>query len=188
MGEIRESVNPVLFFIAGFSSAEGPLEWARARAEATFGPIELESPYFQFSEFTKYYEREMGERLLKRFWAFRTLVDPGELAAAKCLTNAWEEEAKNIFGSENPGRRPLNLDPGYIDLGKLVLASTKDFSHRIYLRDGIFAEVTLIYTKKSWQSLPWSYADYQSDDYQRFFTVAREYLADEIRKVKKSRM
>ena len=72
--------------------------------------------------------------------------------------------------------RPLNLDPGYITPAKLVLASTKDHAHRIYLRDGIFAEVTLVYRQRKWQPLEWTYPDYRRDDYQRFFTQCREWL------------
>lgn len=72
--------------------------------------------------------------------------------------------------------RPLNLDPGYLTPAKLVLASTKDHAHRIYLRDGIFAEVTLVYRKGKWQPLEWTYPDYRRDDYQQFFTRCRERL------------
>ena len=72
--------------------------------------------------------------------------------------------------------RPLNLDPGYITPAKLVLASTKDHAHRIYLRDGIYAEVTLSFRGRKWQPLEWTYPDYRRDDYQRFFTECREWL------------
>jgi hypothetical protein len=70
----------------------------------------------------------------------------------------------------------VNIDPGYITPAKLVLASTKDHAHRIYLRDGIFAEVTLVYRQRKWQPLEWTYPDYRRDDYQQFFTECREWL------------
>ena len=75
-----------------------------------------------------------------------------------------------------PGPRHLNLDRGYLTPAKLVLASTKDHAHRIYLRDGIFAEVTLVYRQRKWQPLEWTYPDYRRDDYQAFFTQCREWL------------
>lgn len=178
MGEIRASIEPVLLFVAGFAQEEEPLLWSREYLAEKYGPIELESETFRFDAFTRYYEREMGATLFKRIWAFRDPIDPGELAEIKIATNALESDAVDIFARKESVQRPLNLDPGYVDLGKLVLASTKDFSHRIYLQNGIFAEITLIYTKKNWQSLPWTYADYQSEGYQEFFTRCRKYLSD----------
>ncbi len=76
----------------------------------------------------------------------------------------------------HPEPRPLNLDPGYIELGKLVLASTKDFAHRIYLGRGIFAEVTLQYKHHLWRHHEYTFADYRREDYQRFFSECREWL------------
>jgi hypothetical protein len=96
------------------------------------------------------------------------------LPKIKCLTNDWEIEFKSV--SACSAERPLNIDPGYIDLGKLILASTKDHAHRIYLSEGIFAETTLMYTQKQWKPLPWTYPDYQSTGYQKFLIKCREYL------------
>lgn len=187
MGEIRRP-NPVLLIIAAFAAKEESLVWGRKRAEAEFGPIWRESPTFFFNEFTHYYDREMGPVLPKRFWAFENLIDMGRLAEIKVRTNGWEEErardpaarmtvsAEAADSSATSFRRPLNLDPGYIDLGKLILASTKDHRHRIYLRDGIFAETTLYFTQKEWRTLPWTYPDYQSEGYQRFFSECRDHL------------
>ena len=76
----------------------------------------------------------------------------------------------------HPEPRPLNLDPGYITAAKLVLASTKDHAHRIYLQDGIYAEVTLAYRHRAWQPLEWTYPDYRRADFQEFFTRCREFL------------
>ena len=172
MGIIRDT-PPVLLIIAAFAAREEAIDWGRLQAEASFGPIALESETFRFDRFTDYYESSMGAALLKKFWAFRDLIDPARLAEIKRLTNRWEEECPFT----DPGiERCLNLDPGYIDLGKLILASTKDHAHRIYLRDGIFAETTLMYTQKKWKALPWSYPDYQSEGYQAFFDRCRDYL------------
>ena len=177
MGEIR-TPQPVLLLIATFAATEEATALGKERAVDAFGPIALESEVYRFDDFTQYYAKEMADALPKRFWVFERLVDPGELAPIKIQTNLWEEEigAKLYAEGRAPTPRPLNLDPGYIELGKLILASTKDHAHRIYLHDGIFAETTLIYTKKEWRPLPWSYADYQDVKNQEFFTKCREYL------------
>ncbi len=177
MGAIK-TYKPVLLLIAAFGVSEESLQLGRERAEQTFGPIAKESATYRFDDFTHYYEREMGEALPKRFWVFERLVDPGALASIKILTNQWENEigAQLMSSGKVSTPRPLNLDPGYIELGKLILASTKDHAHRIYLRDGIYAETTLMYTQKNWKALPWSYADYQDPKNQEFFTECRKYL------------
>lgn len=138
-----------------------------------WSPVALESPRFDFTE-TDYYDATMGRGLKKTFFAFESLIDPGELPDFKRQTNVCEEEYADAHDHEEP--RPLNLDPGYISEAKLVLASTKDHAHRIYLRDGIYAEVTLHYQSKAWQSSAWTYPDYQRPDFQAFFTECREYV------------
>ena len=173
MGRINPA-SPVLLFIAAFAPNEEALDWARQRAESAFGPIELIGGPFRFDRFTDYYATSMGDVLFKRLWGFRQSIDPATLPDIKRLTNDWEEEYAAI-ASESM-KRPLNLDPGYVDLGKLILASTKNHAHRIYLRDGIFAETTLIYTKKQWTRLPWTYPDYQSQEYHEFLNRCREFL------------
>ncbi len=96
------------------------------------------------------------------------------LSGVKCRTNEWEVEyAKQADHSE---ARPLNLDPGYLTLAKLLLASTKDHAHRIYLERGIYAEVTLNYRRRDWRSLDWTYPDYCREDYHEFFSRCRELL------------
>ena len=175
MGEIR-TPEPVQLIIAAFAAEEEAFAWGKERAIETFGPIWRESPTFFFNEFTDYYAEEMGAVLPKRFWAFERLIGMDELAAIKVMTNGWEDELARSQEKTRRVCRPLNLDPGYIDLGKLILASTKDHLHRIYLRDGIFAETTLYYSQKAWQKLPWTYPDYQSEGYQAFFTECRNRL------------
>jgi hypothetical protein len=164
---------PVLLLLAAFSRHEGALDWARLRATQRWGPLALESSRFEFRE-TTYYDATMGPRLHKTFFAFERLVDPSELAEIKLLTNGWEAEYADAAGLPEP--RPLNLDPGYLTLGKLVLASTKDFAHRVYLRGGIYAEVTLYYKRRRWQHHEYTFADYRRDDYQAFFSECRDWL------------
>jgi len=186
--------------LAAFSRHEAALNWARQKASDNWGPVELESPRFDFTE-THYYDATMGTGLKKTFFAFRRPFDPAELVQIKLQTNRWEAEyaaavvdaascrvgpnAATRQDAASTGQdaastwevpRPLNLDPGYLTLGKLVLASTKDFAHRIYLSRGIYAEVTLQYKHRRWQHHEYTFADYRRADYQRFFTECRDVL------------
>lgn len=170
MGLIHEHV-PVLLIVAISSRYHEALAWARERMEREFGPLALTSDVFAFTE-TDYYAATMGTDLKKQFVALEQLIDPGDLADIKRRTNEWEAEYAAL--GRHPEPRPLNLDPGYITPAKLVLASTKDHAHRVYLRDGIFAEVTLVYRGRRWQPLEWTYPDYRRDDYQEFFTRCRD--------------
>ncbi len=172
MGEIRRPAS-VLLLIAASSRYDDALAWGLPRAEAEFGPAAAVSDAFAFTE-TDYYAAEMGGDLKKQFWAFAAPIDPGRLAAIKLATNAWEAEYAGL--RLHPEPRPLNLDPGYLTLAKLVLASTKDHAHRIYLADGIYAEVTLAYRGGAWQPLDWTYPDYRRADFHAFFTRCRELL------------
>jgi len=165
---------PALLLLAAFSRHDEALHWARRRAEAAWGPPALESPLFDFQQ-TDYYTPSMGAGLRKLFLVFPSGYDPARAVDDKRLTNAWEEEYARESSHEEP--RPLNLDPGYLTRGKLVLTSTKDFAHRIYLRDGIFAEVTLFYRRGGWRHHEFTFADYRRADYHAFFDRCREYLA-----------
>jgi Domain of unknown function (DUF4416) len=172
MGEIHQPA-PALLMVAAISRSEAALEWAQERCVAHYGPAALASAAFDFSE-TDYYTRTMGVGLKKQFFAFEQLIDPGQLATIKRETNGWEAAYAALGRHAEP--RPLNLDPGYITPAKLVLASTKDHAHRLYLRDGIYAEITLMYRQRQWQALEWTYPNYRRDDYQRFFTQCRAWL------------
>jgi hypothetical protein len=172
MGQIHAPA-PVLLIIAASSRYDAALEWGRERCVEHYGAIHSLSAPFDFTE-TDYYTATMGPDLKKQFFAFKRLIDPAALAGIKCQTNYWEAEYAAFGRHAEP--RPLNLDPGYITPAKLVLASTKDHAHRIYLRDGIFAEVTLAYRQRHWQPLEWTYPDYRRDDYERFLTECREWL------------
>lgn len=174
------SPQPSMLIVAAFSRYDDALGWARRTAAERWGEPVLESPRFAFCE-TDYYRRTMGADLRKVFWAFAPEFDPAELPGVKLETNAWEAEFARQ--AEVPEERPLNLDPGYLNLGKLVLASTKDFTHRIYLARGIFAEVTLYYQRGRWEHHRWTFPDYRRDDYHAFFSQCRTYLHQWIRGV-----
>jgi hypothetical protein len=164
---------PAMLLLAAFSRHGAALDWARRQAVEAWGPIALESPRFDFLE-THYYDATMGPGLKKVFYAFERPFDSAELVEIKLATNRWEEEYAAAGGHAES--RPLNLDPGYLALGKLVLASTKDFAHRIYLSRGIFAEVTLKYRHHQWRHHEYTFPDYRRVDYQEFFSQCREIL------------
>src|SRR5688572_11722480 len=172
MGDARLH-SPVLLIVAAFSRHDAALTWARERAASEWGTIALESEAFAFDD-TAYYEKQMGAGLRKAFFAFERLIDPAELVERKLTANRWEEEYR--AASDALESRPLNLDPGYLTEAKLVLATTKDRDHRLYLDRGIFAEVTLSYHARNWQPLAWTYPDYRRDDYHQFFSRCRDYL------------
>lgn len=172
MGDIHPPA-PVLFILAVSSRHGAALDWARERCAEQHGHVVWSSEPFDFTE-TDYYTATMGAGLKKQFLAFERLIDSADLASIKRETN--DCEAEYAASGRHPEARPLNLDPGYLTPAKLVLASTKDHAHRIYLRDGIFAEVTLVFRHRKWQPLEWTYPDYRRDDYQGFFTQCREWL------------
>lgn len=177
MGIARKH-EPVLPFIAAFSKYKDLLDSARSKAISCYGPVLFESEIVTVDQFTDYYKDEMGTGLFKQLWGFSQLIDPAILADFKNQTNGWETEAAKLYPQPESGRvdRPLNLDPGYIETGKLILATTKDHAHRIYLRDGIFAELTLMYQNKQWKPFPWTYPDYQSAPFIHFINQCREYV------------
>ncbi len=140
---------------------------------ASWEKVQLRSPRFDHSE-TRYYETEMGAELKKQFLVFDGLFDPQQLPQRKLESNQLEEElARSGTFAEH---RPVNIDPGYLTLTKLVLASAKDRAHRLYMADGIYAEECLYYLDGSWQARPWTYPDYRRADFQAFFVEARELL------------
>jgi Domain of unknown function (DUF4416) len=177
MGQTRPIV-PVALVVAVFSRHEAVLVWARERLEAIFGPVGLASSLFDFNQ-TGYYQRTMGSDLRKQFLVFQKLVAPDWLPGVKLRTNALEVDlaAQVIY----PEERPVNLDPGLLSLGKFLLATTKDQAHRIYLLDGIFAEVTLHFQMGVWEPWPWTYADYRTEQVCNFLVQARDYYRERLR-------
>ncbi|OIO75667.1 MAG: hypothetical protein AUJ85_02440 [Elusimicrobia bacterium CG1_02_37_114] len=133
-----------------------------------YGRIDLKSEVMPF-DFTDYYSEEMGGNLLRYWLGFERQILPGDISEIKVKTN----EIEDTFGSIN-GKRKINIDPGYISSSTIVLTSTKNYSHRIYLDKGIYAEVTLIYEHGDFKTLPWTYPDYKTDTAKQFFLKARK--------------
>jgi hypothetical protein len=167
MGIITEP-HPVKLFVGMLSSDISLIEQFTVTLKNIFGPVDLESPVLPW-EHTTYYEKEMGAGLKRQFIFFKRLIRPEEISGIKLTTIDLEKK----FLNENSGRK-INLDPGYLDTAKLVLVSTKDFSHRIYLDKGIYGEVTLLYSGKTYQSLPYTFPDFKTEEYLNLFQKARE--------------
>lgn len=165
MGNLKKVKKVKL--IIGIIAPENNLSIADERIKNSFGEIDFESEILPFTH-TDYYEEEFGRNLSKKFLSFKRLIYPDELSGCKIITNEIEE----TLSSNN--KRKINLDPGYLSLSKLVLASTKDYFHRIYIGQGIFAEVTLFYKDKTFQPTPFTYPDYKTKDYIDILNHIRE--------------
>ncbi len=183
MGDIKNH-PPCVLVVAAFSRDDCALSWLWEQVRSHWGEILMLSEPFDFAE-SEYYRKTMGEGLKKQFCAMSAWYDPSELAADKRRSNQWEIDYATLPSSEgtteaNIPERPLNIDPGYMSMTKIVLASTKNREHRIYLRDGIYAEVTLAYRDQAWQPMAWTYPDYQRADVRAFFHQARGLFAKRV--------
>jgi Domain of unknown function (DUF4416) len=143
---------------------------AQTLLEKELGPVENKSPIIDF-DFTDYYEVEMGKNLLRLWLSFAQPVFPDKLREIKLKTIELE---KKFFDAN--GNRTINLDPGMLTLSNLILATTKNYYHRIYLGQGIYAEVTLVYRHNNFEPLVWTYPDYRTDTALSFFMTARKAL------------
>lgn len=170
MGKITPPV-PVKLFVGILTSIPDILPEAEEKLSTACGTIDSRSGPFPF-DWTRYYHKKMGQPIHRYFLSFTDLINPESLADIKVATN----ELESTFASKRTGiSRPVNLDPGYIEESKLVLASTKNFSHRIYISHGIYAEVTLHYEKKgAWRAFPWTFPDYAAEQYHPYFLSLRD--------------
>jgi hypothetical protein len=142
-----------------------------------FGPLDLVSPWMPF-DYTSYYEQEMGRPLFRRLVVFKSLIAQIDLAGIKLRTNRLEDRY-----TQNERRR-VNIDPGYLLNERFVLASGKNFSHRIYIGDRIYADLTLIYQRGAFEKLPWTYPDYADQPIIRFLVQARAKYAADLKGIK----
>ena len=164
---------PVIKLICGMISAQRDLfDEAAAEMSKSFSPVDIKSEVMDF-DLTDYYDRQMGAPLYRQFVSFAGQADPASLARVKLRTNEIEAEFARRFEAVS---RPINLDPGYVGSSKLVLASMKSFSHRVYLDLGVYAEVTLLYRSGRWEELEWTFPDYASGRYDAFLIAARDGL------------
>jgi hypothetical protein len=166
--------NKVKLFVAVTGRPETGSGEVTAALVRSFGPVEFSYGPVPFG-FTDYYRDEMGEGLVKSYLTFETAIDREALAGIKVFTNDLERQLAVS------GRRTVNLDPGYVAADKLVLASTKDFYHRIYLSQGIFAEVTLHYRKGKYRFFSWTFPDYREPGFLEFLEKVRAKYVKTVR-------
>lgn len=174
MGEVRIP-RKALLFCGLLYGADEMFSRARSSLEGLFGPVVREAGGFPFTV-TDYYQDELGRDVCKGFLFFEQLISMDSITHVKRETNALEQ-ALSFSG----GKRAVNLDPGYLDLAKMVLATTKDRAHRLYLKDGIYAEVEYTYRKDSYVPCPWAYPDYQQESYLSLFNEMRAYYHMRLR-------
>jgi len=174
MGKITPH-NPVKLVVGFIFKDLQAFNQAKLLLVRRFGKIDFVSPELPFNR-TDYYREEFGDGLSRIFLSFRKLIRLEQIAGIKILTNNIERK----LSSQN--KRRVNIDPGYLDLAKLVLASTKDYVHRIYLDKGIYAETTLFYQGKSFQSWQWTYPDFRTSEYIDIFNQIREMYAEQTKK------
>jgi hypothetical protein len=174
MGTVKPPLKAVLFTGLLFSKSVKP-EIIYEVLEKEFGGIILSSDPFVFEQ-TDYYEDEMGPGLTRVFTAFDYFIEGDRIADIKIKTNLMEKE---IFSVK--GKRIVNIDPGYVTSAKVVLATTKNFQHRIYLQKGIFAEITLRYRGKSYEPWEWTFKDYRLKESLDFFNSLREVYRNKVR-------
>ena len=146
------------------------------------GPVDIMSKWLDF-DFTDYYYKEMGAPLFRRLVAFKPLIAQQDLAAIKLGTNEIENDyiEKDYMNPAyaDKGLRRVNIDPGYLLPSRFVLATGKDYSHRIYIGNQIYADLTLMYTKQGFKTLEWTYPDYASPSIFQFLgQVRQKYLLD----------
>jgi len=169
-----EAVKPVKYFIGALFSSEAQLKTAIEMSTSRFGQIDRESNSFLFN-WTDYYEAEMGKPIYRKLFSYEKLLTPDFLAAAKLLTNAIEQQLAI------EGKRKVNLDVGYLDYDKVVLASAKYGIHKIYLNQGIYADLALHYEKGKFSAYPWAFFDFQSAEYHPFFLKVREIYKTQLK-------
>lgn len=170
--------RPVKLIIGILAANEAALAVAIESINEHIGLIDLTSDVWPFTQ-TDYYKDELGPNALRQFVSIENLIDPGQLAQLKHTTNSLEQQLAESL--KLPHSRPVNLDPGFIEPSKLVLASTKNFSHRIYIGNKMYAEVTLMYEKGSWRHFSYTFPDYRQACYQDFLTKVRSLLMEQLK-------
>jgi hypothetical protein len=158
-------------------SREKDFAWALSAAGQRYGPADFVSEPLPF-DFTDYYEREMGRGLWRRMVGFGPLIMPDQLIPVKLWANHQEGQALN----EEGGRR-VNIDPGYLAASKFILATGKDYSHRIYLGGGIYGDLGLIFQRRSFSPLPWTYPDYASEPLLGILNLLRKRYLWQLKKL-----
>jgi len=168
--EKEDRLQLVKLFVGMLSKEVSLFKELKRELEGIFGLCDMEGPVWEWG-YTDYYDSEMGKGLKRQFLFFQRLINPADIAGIKLKTR----ELEGRYLNERGGRR-INLDPGYLDRARVVLVSTKDYSHRIYLGNNIYGEITLVYSKNHFYPLPYTYPDFRTEDYRNLFKQARDTL------------
>ena len=177
MWELNEP-KPVKLIVGILACDERCLTAARTALEAALGRADCVSAIWSFDQ-TRYYHDQTGPDIVRQFVSLADLIPPGDLAQIKHQTNAVEQQLAQTLEASWP--RPVNLDPGLIEPSKLILATTKNYAHRIYIGKKMYAEVTLVFDKGTWHTLPYTYPDYHRQEYFDFFSTVRNALVQQLR-------
>jgi hypothetical protein len=169
--KIHTCPEEAVLFVGSLFSKKQIFDTVLPEMKKEFGPVLFESPVFPWN-YTSYYEKEIGVPIFRNFIFFDPLIDPCDLVDIKHATRRIEA----LFSVS--GKRNINLDPGYLTLAKVVLASTKNYSHRIYLGKGIFGEMALSFKQGRFVPHPYTYYDYRDDLYLKVFIKARSLLKE----------
>ncbi len=173
MSKLR-APKPAKLVIGCFTREKDVFVDVARELSGAFGPPDVISPWLAFDQ-TGYYEPEMGNTLFRRLMAFGKLIEQETLADIKLFTNELED------GFSREGKRLVNIDPGYLLAERFVLATGKNFTHRIYLRAGIYADLTLIYQKGRYRALDWTYPDYAGEPISSFLKTVRDRFMYQVR-------
>ena len=157
-----------------FSPQKKLIDKVISKLEEIFGPTDWISPELLFDR-TQYYAKEMGWPLHRRFISFKNLIRPEVIAGIKLKTN----ELENSYLEDE--KRRINIDPGYISLERMVLATGKNYTHRIYLARGIYADLSLIFHRGSFRPLKWTYMDYADPEIIAYFNDVRKRYKRQVR-------
>jgi hypothetical protein len=177
MGHPQEP-SPVKLFVALLCNDNALVASVEAHLTSLFGAIDLASDFLSWT-ITNYYEEEMGPGLRRKFISFAPLVEPSRLADFKLMTRSIE--AQHLWARGDKEGRRINLDPGYLEANKVVLASTKNAAHRLYLGAGIYGEVTLNFHHGAFHPMPYTYPDYQWPETLNFFIALRSLYLGQLR-------
>jgi hypothetical protein len=166
---------PVKLFCGALYSDAQLLKKSRLLLNKRYGEIDFQGEQFCF-DISEYYRAEMGWPIYRLFWSFERLINPNEIARIKVECNEIEDQ---LAVHSN---RKVNLDPGYLDYDKIVLASAKYNGQKIYLDYGIYADLTLHYEKGNYYPYPWSFPDFKNGGYNRTFLRIRELYKVQLKK------
>jgi len=175
MGKIMRP-QPVKLFVGIICARIEMLPGVVNELADRFGSVDSHSDVFPFN-CTDYYKKQMGSPLWRQFCSFSNLIAPAEIGTIKISTNKIEAR---LASEQEKVERPMNLDPGYIELAKIVLASTKNFYHRILIADGIYGEVTMHFEEGRWKPFPWTFPDFESGSYDSYFTRLRKIYKSQL--------